>query len=92
MEAPSIKKNDIEALAELFGKQVKKHLKADGIQRRKREKEMVACLRFHRPIEIQRLVLVLKGRERLCALAGNDSSDNGHQAEPALILGEHFDR
>ena len=44
------KKNDIETLAESFGKLVKKYLKTDGIQMRKREKELVACLRFHSSI------------------------------------------
>jgi ubiquinone biosynthesis protein COQ9 len=92
METSSIKKKDIEALLESLGKLVKKRLKTDGIQMREREKEVVPCLRFNRPIEIQCLVLVLKGSDGLHSFAGNDSSDNRHQAKTALILSEHFDR
>jgi len=92
MEASAIKQNDIEALLESFGKLLKKHLKTDGVQMRKREKEMVPCLRFNSPIEIQGLVLVLKGSDGFNPLAGNNSSDNRHKAKTALILSEHFDR
>lgn len=92
MEASAIKENDIEALLESLGKLLKKRLKTDGIQMRKREKEMVACLGLNSPIEIQCLVLVLKGSYRLNAFAGNDSSDNRHQAKTTLILGKNLDR
>lgn len=91
MEGASIKQKDIKGVVEACGNLVEKDLKTRGIQMREGEKEMVTCLRFDDPIEIQRQVLLLKWGDGLDAFSGNNSSDDGHKTKTALILGEDLD-
>lgn len=92
MKGSSIKQKYIEGVGKRLGDLVDEGLETESIQMREREKEVLARQRLNDTIQIKRLVYVLKGSDGLDPFYGDNSSHDGHQAKPALILGKHLYR
>ena len=90
MKGPAIQEQDVKPVGKRDGHLIDKSLKTNRIQMRERKKEMIARQRLNDSIKIQRLVRVLKGGDRLDAFARNEPSEDGHQAQTALVLSEHL--
>jgi hypothetical protein len=91
MERAAIQEQDIEGRRKRGGYLLQKGLKTPGVHMREGKKEMVPGQRFNPPIEIQGLILLLKGGNGFDAFAGNQATENRHEAKPAFILGKDFD-